>query len=129
MEKGFFGSLFDVSFDSLVTTKIVKVVYVLYMVAIALLALGFIVSAFAASTVSGVLVLLIGAPLGSLIYLIFARVFLEAIIALFRIMENTQQLVAQGLPGSSPAGPTLATPAAPAPPAGPQAPGPSPPTP
>ena len=97
MQKGLFGSLFDISFRSLVTTKIIKVVYVLYMIAIGLIALGFIVSAFHASSAAGLLVLLIGAPVGSLIYLIFGRVWLEVVIVLFRIMENTQQLVDQGV--------------------------------
>lgn len=103
MEKGVLRSLFDISFRSLITTKIIKVVYVLYMIVIALVALAFIVSAFNASAAAGVAVLVIGAPLGALVYLIFARVWLEALIALFRIMENTQELVRQGGLGSTPA--------------------------
>ena len=95
MDQGFFRSL--------ITTKIIKVVYVLYMVVIALLALALIVSAFSSSVAAGVVVLVIGAPLGALVYLIFARVWLEAIIALFRIMENTQELVRQGGLGGTPA--------------------------
>lgn len=96
MQKGFFASLFDISFRSLVTTRIIRVLYVLYMIAIGLVALGFIVSAFNANTALGVLVLVIGAPLAFFVYLIFVRVWLEVVIALFRIMENTQQLVEQG---------------------------------
>jgi len=103
MEQGFLRSLFDISFRSLITTKIIKVVYVLYMVVIALVALAFIVSAFSSSVAAGVVVLVIGAPLGALVYLVFARVWLEAIIALFRIMENTQELVRQGGLGGAPA--------------------------
>lgn len=120
MNAGFFKSLFDISFRSLITTKIIKVVYVLYMVVIALGALLFIVSAFNASAVVGVLVLLIGAPLGALVYLIFARVWLEALIALFRIMENTQELVRQGGLGGAPAatGADVPPPARPAGPGG-----------
>lgn len=120
MEKGFLRSLFDISFRSLITTKIIKVVYVLYMIVIALVALAFIVSAFSASAVAGVLVLVIGAPLGALVYLVFARVWLEAIIALFRIMENTQELVRQGGLGGTPAttGPSVPPPASPSAPGG-----------
>ncbi len=120
MNAGFFKSLFDISFRSLITTKIIKVVYVLYMVVIAVGALLFIVSAFNASAVVGVLVLLIGAPLGALVYLIFARVWLEALIALFRIMENTQELVRQGGLGGAPAaiGADVPPPARPAGPGG-----------
>jgi hypothetical protein len=40
-------------------------------------------------------VLLILAPLFALVSLIYTRVLLEVIIALFRIMENTSELVAR----------------------------------
>ena len=46
MEKGFFGSLFDVSFSSLVTTKVIKVLYILSMILIGLMALIFVGAAF-----------------------------------------------------------------------------------
>lgn len=104
MQKGFFASLFDFSFSSLITTKIIKVLYVISMIVIGLGALLFTLAAFRASAVFGVVTLIILAPLGSLIYVIYTRVILEVLIALFRIMENTQELVAQGgLPGSAPA--------------------------
>jgi len=95
-QAGFFRSLFDLSFKSLITPKIIKVLYLLSMIVIGLIALSFIVSAFATSAALGVVVLLIGAPLVSLLYLIATRVYLELVIALFRIMENTTELVAQG---------------------------------
>jgi hypothetical protein len=107
VEKGFFGSLFDLSFSSLVTTKVIKVLYVLSMVVIGLAALVFIGSAFAESAAVGLLVLVIVAPLVSFLYLIYARVFLEVIIVLFRILETNVQLVeltrAQTAPAAPPA--------------------------
>jgi uncharacterized membrane protein len=93
--KGFFGSLFDLSFTSLVTTRIIKVLYVLAIILIGFYALVFIAGGFSNSTPVGVLVLLIIAPLFTLISLIYTRVLLEVIIALFRIMENTSELVAR----------------------------------
>jgi len=102
VQKGFLASLFDFSFSSLITTKIIKVIYVISMIVIGLLALGFTLAAFRASPVIGVLTLIVLAPLGAVIYVIYIRVILEVVIALFRIMENTQQLVAQGgLSGSA----------------------------
>ena len=91
--KGFFGSLFDLSFTSLVTTRIIKVLYVLAIIVIGIYALIFIAGGFSNSTSAGVLVLLILAPLFALVSLIYTRVLLEVIIALFRIMENTSELV------------------------------------
>jgi hypothetical protein len=92
---GFFAALFDLSFTSLVTTRIIKVLYVLAIVVIGLYALVFIAAAFNHSSTDGVLVLVIGAPIFALFSLIYTRVLLEVFIALFRIMENTGELVAR----------------------------------
>jgi hypothetical protein len=96
MQKGFFASLFDTSFTSLITTKIVKALYILSMVLIGIGALVLIIAAFAAKPAVGVIVLVVVAPIYVLVYLIWTRVFLELVIVLFRIMENTQALVEQG---------------------------------
>ncbi|MCW2993682.1 MAG: hypothetical protein JWQ18_1177 [Conexibacter sp.] len=87
MERGFFGSLFDLSFTSFITTKIIKVIYVLTLVGIALVALFFIVGAFKESAALGLFVLVFGAPIGAVIYAVYARVILEFIIQVFRIGE------------------------------------------
>jgi type IV secretory pathway TrbL component len=76
-EQGFLASLFDVSFRSLVTTKVIKVLYILSMVGIGLVALAFVVAAFNNNAAAGLLVLIIVAPLMSLLYLIYVRVLLE----------------------------------------------------
>ncbi len=94
--RGFFGSLFDLSFTSLITTKIIKVLYLLSIFLIGLTALVFVIAAFHQSSTVGLLVLVVVAPIMSMFYLIYTRVILELVIALFRIMENTGELVAQG---------------------------------
>jgi hypothetical protein len=94
MQKGFFGSLFDLSFSSLITTSVIKVLYVLTLIGIGLTALGFIVVAFKADTAFGVVTLLILAPLASLFYVIYARVILEFIIVVFRIAEYNRDMLA-----------------------------------
>jgi hypothetical protein len=111
--KGFFASLFDLSFSSLVTTKIIKVLYVITLVLIGLGYLVFTISAFAADSGAGALVLFIIGPLVALFYTIYARVFLEIVIALFRIMESNVEMVGlmrgQGQPAAVPP-PAQATP-------------------
>jgi|SRR3954468_22520216 hypothetical protein len=87
MERGFFRSLFDISFTSFITTKIIKFVYVVTLVLVAILALLFVIGAFAQDTTVGILVLLIGAPLFSLVFLVYARLALEFIVQIFRITE------------------------------------------
>jgi outer membrane biosynthesis protein TonB len=126
-EQGFLTSLFDVEFKSLITTKVIKVLYILSMILIGLGALAFVVAAFANSVAGGLIVLIIVAPLVSLLYLIYVRVLLEIVIAVFRIMETNTELVALqragggGGPAPAPAPPT-SPPPPPAPPTTPQPP-------
>lgn len=111
MQKGFFASLFDTGFTSLVTTRIIRALYILALVGIAIVALAYVVLAFRVNAGIGVLTLLVLAPLASLLAVIYTRVLLEAVIALFRIMENTQVMAEQaqsasgGAPQSSSARP------------------------
>jgi hypothetical protein len=105
--KGFFASLFDLSFSSLVTPRIIKIIYVITLVGIGLLAILFIISAFSANSGFGVATLLIIAPIFSLFYIIYARVLLEFFIAIFRLAETNAELVSlkrieMGLDGQPP---------------------------
>jgi hypothetical protein len=122
-EQGFLAALFDVSFSSLVTTRVIKVLYVLSMIIIGLFALFFVVAAFSNSVAGGIIVLLVVAPLAALLYLIYVRVLLELVIVIFRIWETNVELVSlqrgQAAGGSSPPPP----PSSPPPPA-PETPGP-----
>jgi hypothetical protein len=102
-EQGFLASLFDVSFKSLITTRVIKVIYVLSMILIGLGALVFVAAAFANSVGAGLFTLIVIAPLVSLLYLIYLRVVLEIVIAIFRIMETNVELVALQRGGAAPA--------------------------
>lgn len=94
--KGFLGSLFDYSFTSFVTSKIVRLLYVLTTLVVALWTVAFIVIAFSLSTALGVLMLLIGGPVFFLMSLIYVRVALELMIVFFRISENVQAINERG---------------------------------
>lgn len=123
-EKGFLASLFDLSFTSLVTPKVIKFIYVLSLIVIGLGALFFVVAAFVQSVALGLLTLLILAPLMSLIYVVYARVLMEFFIAVFRIMEYQHEMLLlarqQAQPQRQPPSPPQVSPSAP-PPAGPVA--------
>jgi hypothetical protein len=118
-EQGFLAALFDISFSSLVTTRVIKVLYVLSMVIIGIIALVFVGGAFSNSVASGIIVLLIVAPLLSLLYLIYVRVLLELVLVIFRILETNTELVqlqrGQAAGGSAPP-PPPSSPPPPAPP-------------
>jgi hypothetical protein len=93
MEKGFFASLFDISFSSLVTTRVIKVVYVISMIVIGISALVFFVAALADGETGSIVFAIIIVPIVALLYLIYTRIILEVIIVLFRIMETNVELV------------------------------------
>lgn len=90
--KSFFASLFDYSFSSFVTPRIIKVLYVLATIGISLWTLFLIVAAFNVSDSAGGVMLVIGGPLFFLFSMIYARVFLELVIAFFRINGNVQEI-------------------------------------
>ncbi len=94
--KGFFGALFDFSFTSLVTTRIIKVLYVLILVLAVLSALVYTVIAFRVSAVFGFLTLVIGDPLFIIIVMAFWRLVLEAFVVVFRIAEDVRALRERG---------------------------------
>lgn len=94
IEHGFFKSLFDFSFTEFVTTKIIKFLYGLLILFAGIIILFIIVGGFRGGAASGLLALII-APLLFLLYAIIARVWLEIIIVVFRIAENTAQIAKQ----------------------------------
>ncbi len=93
--KGFIGSLFDLSFTEFVTTRVIKVLYVLAIIMAALVTLALVITGFAGGVGGGLLALILS-PVVFLLYVLMARIWLEVIIVLFRIAENTGRLVEQG---------------------------------
>lgn len=93
--RGFFGALFDFSFNHFVTPLIIRVLYVLGLIGIALGYLWFVVIAFIAGVVQGVVTLLFGLII-AFIYLAFWRVILEFYLAVVRMSEDIHH---RGFPG------------------------------
>ncbi|OGL43944.1 MAG: hypothetical protein A2161_09890 [Candidatus Schekmanbacteria bacterium RBG_13_48_7] len=91
-DNGFFASLMDFSFKEFITTRIVKFLYFIAILFAALVSLGLIVRGFSLSMVRGILFLIIS-PLIFIVYVILARVWLEIVIVIFRIAENTSLMV------------------------------------
>jgi len=93
--KGTLGLLFDLSFSEFVTTRIIKVLFVLGIVFAGIGSLIILGKGFNAGFLSGLLALVI-APLAFLLWTLMARMWCELIIVAFRIAENTSRLVEQG---------------------------------
>ena len=92
-EKGFLGSLFDFSFTSLVTPKIVKVLYILFTIWTALIGLSILVIGFKTGGVAGGLfTLVVVEPIFVLLTLGIYRVVLELFIVVFRIHDELKNI-------------------------------------
>ncbi len=85
--RGFFGALFDFSFNHFVTPMIVKAVYVIATVVVALTWLVFLLTSFSQSSGLGVVVLLLG-PIIAILYLAVIRMTLEFYLAVVRMSED-----------------------------------------
>lgn len=94
--KSFLASLFDFSFTSFVTTKIIKVVYVLIFILTLISAFIFTISAFRANALIGLLTLVIGDPLFIIIGMAFWRLVLESFVVMFRIAEDIHAIRERG---------------------------------
>ncbi len=89
-KRGFFESLMDTRFDSLITPKLITFLYVVSMVVLAIGVLFTVIAGFANKPGTGVLLLFL-APLGALIYLIVIRLWLELIVVTFKIRDATEE--------------------------------------
>ncbi len=93
--KGFFAGLFDFSFENLIALKVIKVLYGLFLLALALGILGGLGSA-VFSIINGQILaglgMLILLPIGALLYLILGRVYFELIIIAFKIAEDADEI-------------------------------------
>lgn len=92
MEKGFLAGLFDMTFSEFVTIRLIKVLYIIGIVGAVFAGLLFIVGGFSNGAGTGILFLLLSPVLVG-IYILMVRIWLELIIVVFRIAENTSQLV------------------------------------
>jgi hypothetical protein len=114
MQQGFFKSLFDFSFTSFVTGKVIKFLYILILV---LLVIAYVVIAIAlfssggssfeyntltnefettsgGNTTAGLLWLFVFGPIALFLYTLLYRVLLELIVVVFRIYDNSGSVVA-----------------------------------
>lgn len=94
MEKGFFASLFDLSFTSFITTKLIKIIYAVVMVLLAIGMLVFVIGAFSSGGIGAGLGALIVSPIIFILYVMLTRIWLEMIIVVFRISEDVAKIAA-----------------------------------
>jgi hypothetical protein len=96
-EKGFFGKLFDLSFSEFITISIIKVLYVIAIILSAIWALVVLISGFTrgvGSAIAGIIL----APIVFFISVLLARIWMEVIMVLFKIAENTGKMAGENPP-------------------------------
>ena len=91
---GFFAALFDFSFTNFVTPILVRFVYLLATVALALTWLVFVIVGFANSVGTGLGVLVLG-PIFVVIYLAVIRMTLEFYLSVVRMSEDVHKRLPQ----------------------------------
>ncbi len=112
-KQGVVEELFDVSFSTLVTPRIIKVLYALSIIASAFIAVVLVVEGFSESLGRGILTVVFVGPLVFLILVISSRIVYELAIVVFRISEHTAEISRQvaemvRLAGKPPAEPPAA---------------------
>ncbi len=85
-------ALLDIGFKRFLTLSVIKVLYILGLACIALSWVVVVIGAFTTGVLAGVGAMVLGAFV-ALLYMIFFRVWLELIVVIFRIGENTTKLV------------------------------------
>ena len=86
-----FDALKDVSFTEFITLKLIKFLYILGLLGIAIGVLLMVLGAFSQGFVTGLGSLMLGA-IGALLAVAFLRVYLEIIAVVFRIASNTARI-------------------------------------
>lgn len=96
--QGFINSLFDFSFTSFVTPKVIRVLYALIMIGVGLGVIFFVIVAFRANAALGAISLLILGPVYFLVTMAFYRLVLEFFMVTFRIYEELHLIRRRGDP-------------------------------
>jgi hypothetical protein len=89
---GLIAGLTDFGFNRFITLSVMKVLYMLGIALIGLMWLGGVITFFSLGVGMG-LAGLVGVTIAAMVYLIFFRVWMELIVVLFRIGDNTSKLV------------------------------------
>lgn len=85
-KKGFWESLLDFSFRECLTPRMTQLLYALHLLAGLIVAIGWVIMGFNDSTSAGVLRLIL-AIVGLFFWLLYCRIAIEFLVAVFRIAD------------------------------------------
>ena len=95
----FVSMLFDFSFTEFITTKLIKVLYMIGILLVGLWCMVLLLSSFTQGAAAGVLALLIS-PIAFIFGVAVLRVQLELVMVVFRIADNTTAMAEAHAAGS-----------------------------
>ncbi len=90
-EKGLFQGLADFSFRELITPRIIKLLYVILLLAGGVSLVALVVQGMQQSAAQGLLALVFGA-VGLFVWALYIRMMLELVLVLLRIAANTDRM-------------------------------------
>ncbi len=90
--KGFLASLYDFKFDHFVTPKLIRFFYAFFVIVLSAGAVIFLIGSLASGKAAGIVAAIIVIPIFYLVYLIFLRMYMELIAALFRIADDIRAI-------------------------------------
>jgi uncharacterized membrane protein len=91
MDNNLFNAIFDFSFSKFVSIDLVRVLYAFTFIVAGLAAIGLILAGFAVNLSWGIGSIIL-APILYFLIIVIVRVFLEMLVVLFRIAENTREI-------------------------------------
>jgi uncharacterized membrane protein len=95
-DKGFIGVLFDLSFSEFITTRVIKVLYIIGIAVSAVFSIVFMFKGYAWGGIFGIIGTIVLSPVVFLLMVVLLRIYMEMVIVLFRIAENIQRLAHGG---------------------------------
>jgi hypothetical protein len=98
--KSFLRSLYDFSFSSLITLRVIRALYVLITILYTLGAIITFVSLIVEHTVITIIIAIVGVPIGYFIYLTIARIALEVLMVVFNIGKDVRAIRERGEAGA-----------------------------
>ena len=81
-------SLFDFKFNKILTAKVLRILYAIFAVVTALVAIGSVISGISSNSIA---VIILG-PLGCVIYLMFLRIVFESVIIKFQMAQDIREI-------------------------------------
>ncbi len=94
-KNGFISNLMDLDFNQFITIKMIKILYVISMIGSVLTGLTVILAGLAEGGVLGVVGGLLGGVITAALLLVMSRLWLELLIVIFRIADNTGKMANQ----------------------------------